>query len=247
MTGFKTAFSAEMKKAAGRKKVKAALFLCLLAVVIGTTVCAVAGNFMGINLTGRAELSLILLPVFTKLIIPLFTLFMCIDIFSGEYSSGTMKTTLLTGATRFEIFFAKAALLAVFVLLMLAFSFVSSFAASVIVGKTTWSVIRVVFSYALSAIPLMSFAFMCMFVCTLIKGSGAAFMISVLFYIAEYVLSLIFPELSALFFTDALDVYVLLSSPLLGMGKIIRALLISVGYSALFSGLGLFLFEKKEL
>lgn len=246
MNGFKAAFSAEIKKSAGKKKIKVAVILCLAAVILGTLACTIADNLLGISMTGKAELSLTLLPVFLKFIIPLFTLFMCIDMFGGEFSSGTMKTTLLTGASRFDIFFSKAAVLGVFVLFMLAFSLVSSYAASLLVGKTSFALLRVLFSYAISFFPLMTFGFMCTLISNIVKGSGAAFMLTVLIYMAHYVLGMLFPVMSTLFFTSGFDVYVLLSSPLLGLGKIIRTVLILVGYGALFAGLGEYLFERKE-
>lgn len=247
MNGFKKAFRAELKKTAGRKKIKLALILCLLCVVLSAAVCALAGSFMGINMTGRAELSVTVLPVFTKFLIPLFTVFMCIDIFGGEYGSGTMKTTLLTGATRAEIYFAKAAVLGAFIVLMLGFSMVSSFIASVIVGKTEFNVLRVLFSYIISAVPLMSFAFMSMLVSNIFKGSGSSFMITVLLYIASWVIGTVFPFLSGMLVTSTFDVYVLLSQPILSFGKIIRLLTLSVGLGAVFAGVGEHIFERKEL
>lgn len=247
MKGFKTAFRAEIKKAAGRKKIKLALILCLLCTLLSAAVCALAGSFMGINMTGRAELSVTVLPVFTKFLIPLFTVFMCIDIFGGEYSSGTMKTTLLSGARRSEIYFAKAALLGAFIILMLGFSMVTSFIASVIVKKTEFDILRVLFSYIISFVPLMSFAFMCMLVSNIFKGSGASFMISVLLYIASWVIGMVFPFLSALLITSGFDAYVLLSQPVLSFGKILRLVALSVGLGALFAGIGEQLFIKKEL
>ena len=100
MTGFKKALDAEIKKTAGRKKVKVAMVLCLIATLISAVICTLAGNFMGVNMTGKAEFSLTVLPVFLNFLIPLFVIFMCIDVFGAEFSSGTMKTTLLTGAPR---------------------------------------------------------------------------------------------------------------------------------------------------
>ena len=246
MTGFKKALDAEIKKTAGRKKVKVAMVLCLIATLISAVICTLAGNFMGVNMTGKAEFSLTVLPVFLNFLIPLFVIFMCIDVFGAEFSSGTMKTTLLTGAPRYEIFFAKTALLGIFIAAMLAFSMVTSFIASIIIGKTEWAILRVIFSYIISFFPLMTFAFMCARVSNVIKSSGASFMISVLLYIAFYVLGIVFPALSAFFFTSGFDVYILLSRPSLGAFKIIRTLLMLLGYSALFAGLGEYLFEKKE-
>lgn len=246
MTGFRTALAAEIKKTAGRKKVKVAMALCFVVTVISAVICTFAGNFMGVNMTGKAEFSLTVLPVFLNFLIPLFVIFMCIDMFGAEFSSGTMKTTLLTGAPRYEIFFAKTALLGIFIAAMLAFSMVTSFIASVIIGKTGWALFRVIFSYIISFVPLMTFAFMCAFVSNVIKSSGASFMLSVLLYIAFYVLGMLFPAFSAFFFTSGFDVYILLSRPSLGALKIIRTLLMLLGYSALFAGIGEYLFEKKE-
>lgn len=247
MNGFKTAVFAELKKAAGKKKIKVAALLCLIAVIVSALVCVLAGSFMGVNMTGKTEFSITVLPVFLKFLIPLFTIFMCIDMFGGEYNSGTMKTTLLMGKSRWKVFFSKAFVLGAFILAMLAFTMVTSFIAGVILGKTEMAVFRVFFSYLISFVPLMTFAFMCMLISNIVKGSGAAFMLSVIFYLALYVLSILFPGVSPFFYTSAFDVYVLLSTPLLSIGRMLRMLVILIGYGALFSGLGVYLFDRKEL
>lgn len=57
-------------------------------------IVGVANNFMGIRITGESEFSILVLSVLNYTLIPLFTIFICIDMVGGEFSNQTMKMVL---------------------------------------------------------------------------------------------------------------------------------------------------------
>lgn len=247
MSSLKAAFINELYKISKKKKIFVAAILCLAVIIAGAVISCIANNFLGINITGRGEFSVMMLPVFVSVIIPLFTTFICIEMFCGEFANNTIKTTLLSPATRLTIFTAKIGAMAVFILAMLVFSMLVSFAAAVIIRHTEYNIPKILATYLISFLPLLVFGLMTAMVANMAKGGGIAFMICILVYLVFKVLELLNPMYASLFFTSEMSMYVLLNAPLISIAKLLRLTAILIGYIIALFSYGYLMFERKSI
>ena len=74
MHNLKAAYINELYKLSKRKKLVVAALLCLAIIAVAAVITCTVNNFMGINLTGNYEFSVMVLPVFLNIVIPLFTI-----------------------------------------------------------------------------------------------------------------------------------------------------------------------------
>ena len=61
------------------------------------------------------------------------------------------------------------------------------------------------------------------------------------------ILEIFNPAYSSLFFTSGLNMYVLLNAPFIVFTKLIRVVIISVGYIVMLFSAGFMLFDRKEI
>ena len=247
MHNFKAAYINELYKISKRKKITAAAIMCLIVIAAGACISCTVNNFMGINITGKSEFSLMILPVFTNAVIPLFTAFVCIDMFCGEVSANTLKTTLLTPVPRIKVYSAKVCAAFTFAAAMLLFTMAVSFLTSVVIGHTQFKIIKIILSYVISIIPLAAFCTLAVAVANIAKGSGSSFMLCVVIFLVFKILEIFNPAYSSLFFTSGLNMYVLLNAPFIVFTKLIRLVIISVGYIVMLFSAGFMLFDRKEI
>ncbi len=247
MHKFKSAYINELVKMSKKKKITAALVLTTVIIAIGAILICTLSSFMGMNLTGRSEFSLVVLPVMVNAVVPLFIAFAAIDMFCGEYSAATIKITLLNPVSRVKIYLAKLAALMTFAGVMLAFAMVVSFFVSVIIGHTELAAVKIFVSYIISLFPILVVVTLAMLLANMAKGSGSAFMLCLLVYAAVKICELLNPNLSGFFFTSGMNIYVLINAPLISFAKIIRMLLIDAGLATMLFSAGYYMFDKKEI
>lgn len=247
MFNFKAAYINELYKLSKRKKIAVASVLCLVIIALCAVITCTVNNFMGINLTGNYEFSIMVLPLFINIVIPLFTIFICIDMFCAEYNTNTMKTVLLSPASRLKIFCAKICAALTVIATMMLMVMLASFVVSLIIKHTQFGFIKILISYIISMVPLAAVCLLAVFVSNLMKGSGSSFLVCVIMLLAFKALEVLYPSASSFFFTSATNMYVLVNAPLVGIAKILRLLLISIGYIIMFFSAGYALFENKEI
>ncbi len=247
MHNLKAAYINELYKLSKKKKLVVAALLCLAIIAVAAVITCTVNNFMGINLTGNYEFSVMVLPVFLNIVIPLFTIFICIDMFCAEYSSNTMKTALLSPASRLKIFCAKIGAALTVIASMLLLIMFSSFIVSIFIRHTHFSFIKILISYIISMIPLTVICLLAVLVSNLMKGSGSSFLVCVIALLAFKAFEVIYPAASSFFFTSGINMYVLINARLVGIAKVIRLMLISVGYIIMLFAGGFALFESKEI
>lgn len=247
MSNLKAAYLNEMFKLSKKKKLAVAAILSVFAVALALLIALSVNNFMGIRITGAGEFSVLVLQVLSYTLIPLFTAFVCIDMFCGEVGDETIKLTLTRPVSRFKIYVAKALAAASFVLANLIFVMLLSLIASVFIGPSAMSIGHVIGSYLGAFLPLMVFALMVMLVSNIVRGSTSAFFISIVIFLAFLGLQLIFPAYESFFYTSAFGWYTLFWGSFINLSKIIRILLILLGYGTAFFAAGYYLFERKQI
>lgn len=128
-----------------------------------------------------------LLMQLTKEVLPIILIILLGGLFSDEYREGTLKYTLLKPVKRNEVLAAKLTVVAAATAVFLGTAFVSgylvgpfifgwgdsfSIPGSQIVMSTSEGIIRTVFAYGLTALPLAAFSIIILFLSILISSSG---------------------------------------------------------------------------
>ncbi|SDC15519.1 ABC-2 type transport system permease protein [Paenibacillus sp. UNCCL117] len=250
MGGFKAAFLNEAVKMLKKKKLIAAAILSILAVVIGQVAVTVIKHGLGLRVVGSTEFPLVVLSIFAYTILPLFATFVAIDMFSGEFSSNTMKITLTRPVTRLGVFSAKVLNLAAFIMGNLLFVMVLSLLAGFLFNMTSVSfigIVRVVLSYIATFLPIFVFSLLVVLLSNMLRGGLAVFFLAILAFLALNVLGIVFSGYSSFFITSMFDWYTLWISETINAFKILRQLLIMSGCGIMLFTAGYYLFDRKDI
>jgi len=243
---FKAAYINEVFKISKKKKITVLCIFSVLAALIGSAIVVGVNNVSGIMLAGSGNFAIIVLSVMNYTLIPLFTAFICVDMFGGEFVEHTMKFTLTCPATRLMIFIAKLLAVATFIMANLLFVMIISVLASFLFDSSL-GIQLIVIAYAVSFFPLFIFAMTVSVISCLVRGTTSAFLLCVLVFLGFNFLEVWFPACKSFFFTSSLGWYNLFMGSYINIGKILRMFLILLGYGVMLFGTGLALFERKDL
>ncbi|CAN7502242.1 ABC transporter permease [Paenibacillus sp. LjRoot56] len=250
MVGFKAAFMNESVKLLKKKKIMAAAILSILAVMIGQIAVTTIKHGLGLRVVGSVEFPIAVLSFVTYTLLPLFAVFVAIDMFNGESSSNTMKITLLRPVSRFGVFTAKVLNLALFIAGNLLFIMVLSLLAGFIFNPSSASfigIVKVLVSYGLTFFPVFVFALIVVLLANLIQGGLAVFFLSILVFIGFNFLGIVFSSYSSFFITSMFDWYTLWISESINVFKISRQILIIFGCGIMLFTMGYYLFDRKDI
>ncbi|WNR43830.1 ABC transporter permease [Paenibacillus roseipurpureus] len=250
MAGFKAAFMNEAVKLLKKKKIMAAAILSILAVMIGQIAVTTIKHGLGLRIVGSAQFPIAVLTFVAYTILPLFAVFVAIDMFNGESASNTMKITLLRPVSRFGVFSAKVLNLALFIVGNLLFIMVLSLLAGFIFNPSSASlvgILKVIVSYGLTFFPVFVFALIVVLLSNVIQGGLAVFFLSILVYIGFNFLGIVFSSYSSFFITSMFDWYTLWISESINVFKICRQILIMSGCGIMLFTTGYYFFDKKDI
>ncbi len=247
MSAFKASYINELYKLSKKKKIIVAAILSLAVVVIGAVIVSVVNNFMGIKVTGSSEFSIFILSIMNYTLIPLFTLFITVDMFAGEMNDRSIKHVLTRPVSRFKIYTAKAAAVATFILADLLFVMLISQIAGLVIHASTLSFLKVFVAYLVSFFPLMAFAMFTVLVSNIMRGPTSSFLICVVCYLLLCGLSVVFSYYQSFFFVTAFNWHTLFLGSYLNWGKIFRMGMILLGCCTMFYAGGYYLFMQKDI
>ncbi len=249
MNNLKAAYINELFKLYKKKKIYVAAILSAVSVAIGALISFLIKSFMGISALGGTNFPILVLPVLLNTLVSLFVVFICVDMFSGEFSANTIKFTLTTPVSRFKIFTSKVLAAVSFIFANLMLIMVLSLIASLFLPVSGGSILYVFSAYLVSVLPLTAFALMVILISNLTKGTTSAFMTSVILFLLFRGLELVFPAYSAVFFTSSYDWYTYFAAigGYVNYGKILRLFLVQTGYITVFFTLGYTIFDKKQI
>lgn len=250
MEGFKAAFANEFVKLSKKKKIILAVILSILAILIGQAAVTAVQMGFGLRVAGSAEFPLLVLPVFTYTILPMFATFVAIDMFNGEYMANTMKLTLTRPVSRFGVFCAKTGNIALFIMGNLLFVMIISLLAGILFNPSSVDlagIIRVVLAYVTTFFPIFVFALLVVLLTNLIRSGLAVFFLSVLLFVGFIALSFIFSSFSSFFITSQLNWYTLWISESINWFKLVRQLMLLFGCGLMLFTAGYFFFDRKEI
>lgn len=250
MAGFKAAFVNESVKLLKKKKMMAAAILSILAVIVGQIAVTTIKHGLGLRVVGSVEFPIVVLSFITYTLLPLFAIFVAIDMFNGESSSNTMKITLLRPVSRFGVFSAKVLNLALFIAGNLLFVMLLSLVAGFIFNPSSASlagIMKVILSYGLTFFPVFVFALIVVLLSNVIQGGLAVFFLSILLFIIFNSLGIVFSSYSSFFITSMFDWYTLWISETINVFKILREILIMSGCGMMLFTTGYYLFDNKDI
>lgn len=247
MNRLSAAYINELYKISKKKKIAVAVILSALSVIIAGIAVYMVNTYSGIRVTGYREFPTLVLSVLSYTLIPLFTAFVCIDMFGGEFSEQTMKMTLTGPASRFRVFTAKVLAAATFIAANLLFVMAVSVIVSFFINGFTLNFYKTLLAYIAQFFPLFIFALMVILISCLAKGTVGAFMASVFLFLVLNGLGIAFPAYKSFLYTSAFDWYRLFLGAYFNYQKIFRVFIILCGYGIMLFGISNYLFDKKEV
>ena len=247
MQSFNAVFINELEKLIKRKKFISAAIISFISIIIGQLIVVAVKHFSGINVAGASVFPTFVLSVFSYTIIPLFGIFVAVDLFAGEFSSNTMKLTLSRPVSRFKIFTAKIASLAVFIASHLIFVMLVSMLSSLIVSGLKFNFLTVLMAYTANFFPIFVFILLSALLSNILKGATSVFMLSIFAYLVLLALGIVFSSLSSLFIVPLFGWFTMFIGGFINIWKILRTFVIILSMGAILFSAGYFIFEKRSV
>ena len=244
---FRAAFVNELFKMMKRKKFISAGIISLIMIALGQLMVVLIKNFSGINLAGASAFPMLVLSIFSYTVIPLFGIFVAADLFSGEFSSNTMKLILSRPVSRFKIFLAKVAAAGSFVMLHLIFVMIASLISTIVVSGINISFFKIIIAYLVSFFPIFVFILFAILLSNILKGPTSVFMLSILGFLVLFALGIVFSSYSSFFIIPLFDWFTFFTGNVMNVSKILRVFVIMLSMGGLLFSTGYFLFEKRSV
>ncbi len=244
---FKTTYRNELFKLLKKKKLTVGAFLTGAAVLFAALIGLLVGNFAGVRIAGSASLPSLVLSVLSYTLFPLFIILIATDMFGGEMRDRTIKMAFLRPVARWKVFGAKLLCMGTYIGLALGLTLILSVLAAVLTGAGRMAAGKIFLSYVLTWFPLFVFSVYAAFISLVVKSGGGAFALSVLLYLVMLAMGLLVRGADSFLFTSAFGWHRLFSGGYINWGKIFRTVLLLGGWAVLLGGLGLHLFEKRDI
>jgi ABC-2 type transport system permease protein len=249
MAGFKAALINEIEKLCKKKKGVVAVILSLLVIIVGQVGITALKSSFGLKAVGSMGFPILVLSVLANTVLPLFTMLVTIDSFSGEFSQNTMKIAITRPITRLKFFTAKVMAISVFVLGNLLLVMIFSIIAGLLFNSNSFDLnnfTRVIVSYIVTLFPMMILALIIIIFTNIIRSGIGVFFLSILVFIVFKAFGIVFSQYSGILFTNMLTWYNLWLMDTLPLLKLFRQFMLMCGYGIiLFTG-GYYLFDKKD-
>lgn len=249
MAVFQAALINELEKLRKKKKAIVAVVLSLLIIVIGQLLVLGVRMGFGIRGAGSSDFPMLVLSVAANTLLPLFAALVAIDSFSGEFSQNTMRITLTRPVSRFKLFSAKVSAIGIFILTNLGLLLVFSLLAGLVFNgdSITFSgFLKTIVAFLVSFFPMFVLSLGIVFLANMLKSGISVFFVSILCFILFKGLGILFSQYSGLLITSYFDWYSLWLANSFPFMKILRELLLMLGYAILFFTGAFYLFDKKE-
>lgn len=249
MAVFQAALINELEKLRKKKKAVVAVVLSLLVIVVGQLLVLGVRMGFGIRGAGSSDFPMLVLSVAVNTLLPLFAALVAIDSFSGEYAQNTMRITLTRPVSRFKVFSAKVSAIGIFILVNLSLLLIFSLLTGLVFDGDSLSVrgiMQSILSYAVSFLPLFVLALGIVLLTNVLKSGISVFFVSILCFILFKGMGVLFSQYSGIFLTSYFDWYNLWLANSFPIMKVLRELLLMLGYAIIFFTGAFYLFDKKE-
>lgn len=164
-----------------------------------------------------------LLTMYLEIILPMFITVLISDMYTEEYSGGTLKLQMIHPISRGKLLFSKVIALAIAILTLLIFAMLAGYLLGTVffgwgeifhVNEVSYSsgnaILLTLGSYILSLIPLLSFGMVILLICMQFNSGGAAVGTSIgVFLILTYI-NLLIEAAKPYMITHYFDIHTLL-------------------------------------
>lgn len=208
-------------------------------------------NGLDLSIIRAGNYPIFILNTFSTVILPLLLFMTVSDLFTGEFTDKTIKTTLLRPISRFKIYLSKNLAILAYTIINLFTVFVLSLITSMFLnndGKILESLLNGLLAYTVAIIPALGLAFFSAFLVQFFKNTTGALTTLILVYLGLKSVSLLSPTLSKILFTSYMDWHQLwLANTGVGLSQIFTLFMLIVSYIIIFFIAGFYLFDRKNI
>lgn len=182
MNTFTFALKKELFKLAHRKKYLVFIILGALVSIGRWGGTALIAKLSLGQVVVKSNIALEMLPFAVEILIPIIMFIAISDLFTHEYSSDTLKLSLLQPITRFKLLSAKAAAVIILGGISLIAMYIINIIVQLISGGSVTNGLVTFAAYIIDIIPLIGIAFLGILVNVSLKGSTSATLLSLAIY-----------------------------------------------------------------
>lgn len=207
-------------------------------------------NKIGVLAISSAQFSYFTLNLFVGILLPLYIFAITADLFAGELQDKTLKLVLTRPITRSGVYVAKIMSVIVFNIAFLSVLLISSILASILLGgiQQLFSELpRIFLSYIVTLIPMGLIGITGVFIAQFFKNGGTALTMSILLFLGIKAVVLVIPSFAELLPFSYNDWYLYWLSGTLGLSKLLYSFVVMFSYMLIFSAIGSYFFEKKDI
>lgn len=237
----------EYIKLAHRKKYVVFLIIeviiCICAVLIQIAANKVLSDKAVIQIN---DMAMGMLTFFIQVYIPLVVFMACSDLFSSEMQDNSIKAVLMRPVSRFKVFFSKTLAIIIFAAqYLIALLLITTILEAVSGGSLSGFWLNFG-AYLLDIVPLIILILMAVLINQFTKSSSLTMFLCILIYAVLYILGIIFPTASGLFFTGYMQWHKLWLGSTIPFSAMLSKLGILFGYGLVFAGAGFYLFDRHD-
>lgn len=185
-----------------------------------------------------------------SVVLPLLVFMICTDLFAHELEDLSIKAILLRPISRFKVYTSKFLAIVFYVALNLMATFLLVVTIKIILSGDVSDFSGLFSAYFLSIFTMLAFISLGIFLSLLIGHPAMAMFCSFILYIAAYAITIVSPQIGAMFFTSHLEWYKMfagISFDSRAASNILNTFLLFTSYTVLLGIGGIVLLERKEL
>ncbi|WP_136605392.1 ABC transporter permease subunit [Paenibacillus dokdonensis] len=190
-----------------------------------------------------------MLGIYTAVWIPLFILTMTADLFPSEVAARTLKLAFLRPNTRFHVFCAKVAALAVGIGTLLVLLGVVTLICNIFAGATLSFTegLGVLKAYVAAFVAMVALSAVFVFVSQFFKSASGFMVTAIVLYVALKISPFLLSAMSTFSPASYTDWHMLWISHNVAVGKLWSTSLYLLSSCVLFFTLGYYIFDRKEV
>lgn len=247
MTNFLFVLNKELFKLMHKKK-----YIVFTAIGILISIARWGGSALVARLSNgyvtiNANIGLEMLPFAVEILVPIIIFIAVSDLFTHEYSSDTMKMSLLQPVTRFKLMTAKAVAALILGASVLIIMFFVNTAIQLITGGNSGNIPITFAAYIIDIIPLIGIAFLGVLINVCLKGPTSATLLSLAVYGVMKYMGLYVAGSASFLFTAGAKLHLMLLGQTLPLNVLMYKFGILAGSILILYSLSYIIFERKNI
>lgn len=234
----------EMIKLMYRKRYSYLLMLVFLISISMGLIGKFVNGIIGLYIS---NFPITVLSILMTFVLPLIIFMVVADLFTAEQENGTIKAVLTTPVSRINIYISKILAIFIYACMILLAGLISGLIYGAFFNSfSSISIGYTILSYIISALPIVPIIFFAVTISQIIKSPSGTVMISILIYLAIYVITIIFPQVYPISFTSYTGWYLLFIGTIIPVFNVINIVVLLIAYSLIFFAISFLLFDKRQ-